>query len=398
MNYYRDLVNKNESSVLLPSGYSRTEYVVFRSLVSKGIRIHLADSARVGMCQWSRYKKQFWVCRSPMRSPEAFMEDVAEIARQVKPMLIFPTDPSTTLLFSKYRELFTPDINIPVAEYDKMLYANNKLAVTRLADNLSVPVPKSYTYSSLKELKEKLRGEKNRLVVKLLHGHGSKGIAYPENVVAVINQCQFLIDKYGLSPGDYPLVQQHVSGEGWGVSCLYWHGEKVVGFAHRRLREKFPTGGTSTLRVSAHCEPLENAADQLLKSLKWHGLAMVEFKYDPASNKYWLMEINPRVWGSIALAVDSGVDFPYLVYLCALGKVKEASRLAKTFDSYPVGRIERWLLGDLVLFLKAISRGKFGYASKIMFESCAHNRDDLKWDDPMAFLGEIVYYATHGRG
>jgi protein-tyrosine-phosphatase len=36
---------------------------------------------------------------------------------------------------------------------------------------------------------------------------------------------------------------------------------------------------------------------------------MVEFKMD-SKGQYWLMEINPRLWGSLALSIDSGVDFP----------------------------------------------------------------------------------------
>ena len=47
---------------------------------------------------------------------------------------------------------------------------------------------------------------------------------------------------------------------------------------------------------------------RLLGTLKWTGLAMVEFKVGTQGGK--LMEINGRIWGSLPLAVFSGMDFP----------------------------------------------------------------------------------------
>src|SRR5262249_10470047 len=50
-------------------------------------------------------------------------------------------------------------------------------------------------------------------------------------------------------------------------------------------------------------------AEKLMAALNWHGVAMVEFKMD-SDGQYWLMEINPRLWGSLALSIDAGVNFP----------------------------------------------------------------------------------------
>jgi biotin carboxylase len=57
---------------------------------------------------------------------------------------------------------------------------------------------------------------------------------------------------------------------------------------------------------------------KLLKALNWYGVAMVEFKMDPRDGKLKFLEINPRFWGSLPLAIASGVDFPYLLYRMAM--------------------------------------------------------------------------------
>ena len=116
------------------------------------------------------------------------------------------------------------------------------------------------------------------------------------------------------------LEQELVSGIGIGVECLYVRGQMIWHFAHERLHEG--TGGGlgsgSFYRKSVIAPPgLLAAAKALLDELSWHGVAMVEFKYEPASGRYWLMEINPRLWGSVALAIDAGVDFPYGLFCIA---------------------------------------------------------------------------------
>jgi biotin carboxylase len=52
----------------------------------------------------------------------------------------------------------------------------------------------------------------------------------------------------------------------------------------------------------------------LLKAMQYRGVAMVEFKYDPARDTFTLMEVNPRVQTSTALALHAGADIPYIVY------------------------------------------------------------------------------------
>jgi protein-tyrosine-phosphatase/predicted ATP-grasp superfamily ATP-dependent carboligase len=116
------------------------------------------------------------------------------------------------------------------------------------------------------------------------------------------------------------LEQELVPGIGIGIECLYARGKLLWHFAHERLHEG--TGGGlgsgSFYRKSIAAPPaLLRAATALLDDLGWHGVAMVEFKYDPASGRSWLMEINPRLWGSVALAIDAGVDFPYGLFCLA---------------------------------------------------------------------------------
>jgi len=141
----------------------------------------------------------------------------------------------------------------------------------------------------------------------------------------------------------YPtLIQERIVGPGMGLFVLCDHGHVVASFAHRRHREKPPSGGASVLSESvAVDQTLLEHARRLLGPLGWHGVAMLEYKRDHRSGREFLLEINGRFWGSLQLAIDAGVDFPYLACLLALGTLTDGDR------PYRLGVKNRWFLGDL---------------------------------------------------
>jgi protein-tyrosine-phosphatase/predicted ATP-grasp superfamily ATP-dependent carboligase len=124
-----------------------------------------------------------------------------------------------------------------------------------------------------------------------------------------------------LLPFGAVVEQEYVCGHGVGMELLFAGGKEVWHFAHERIHEYPLTGGASTYRRSIVPDPrLLAASRRLLEALQWHGVAMVEFKMAP-DGRYWLMEINPRLWGSLALAIDAGVNFPAGLFMVATGKL-----------------------------------------------------------------------------
>jgi predicted ATP-grasp superfamily ATP-dependent carboligase len=73
---------------------------------------------------------------------------------------------------------------------------------------------------------------------------------------------------------------------------------------------------------------------------------MMEFMYDTENKIYYLIEINPKLWGSLELAIFSGVDFGVAIVSSALndGKFKRIQWCKKQVS---------WVLdGDLVNIFK----------------------------------------------
>ena len=157
------------------------------------------------------------------------------------------------------------------------------------------------------------------------------------------------------------------------------------------------TGGASAYRESVAVDAtLYDYAVRLLREHRWTGLAMVEFKANGAGAK--LMEINGRVWGSLPLAVASGVDFPGMLadlYLLGIDSIKPQVR-----SEYKLGVRCRDLQRDLMwitsvltgrqryAFIKMPSRARALRALLGLFNP--RRRFDLQTlDDPLPGLAEL---------
>jgi predicted ATP-grasp superfamily ATP-dependent carboligase len=170
-----------------------------------------------------------------------------------------------------------------------------------------------------------------------------------------------------------------------GVSFLFGpKASPLAHFSHRRLREYPVSGGPSTLRESIDDPLAKDYGERLLKALDWYGVAQVEFRYDPRDGLPKLMEINPRFWGSLPLAVFAGVDFPYLLFRLALGLPAEKAA------PYALGKKCRWILpGDLLHFIKNPNRFHLN-PSFFRFFDPDTAYDFLSARDPLPVFGRVL--------
>ncbi len=181
-----------------------------------------------------------------------------------------------------------------------------------------------------------------------------------------------------------PLIQEVIEGEGNGIFIAAKDGEIFSSFAHERIREVPPGGGASTLRKSSKIDKeLFDYTKKLISNLKWDGIAMVEFK-----GKYF-MEINGRPWGSMDLAVSSGVDFPSMMIEIFVNN-KNIDELKKQFDkSYDTNHHAKWIEGEFEYINYLEKKQKVSLIEKLKilclpFKNTSY--DTFKLTDPLPFL------------
>ena len=142
--------------------------------------------------------------------------------------------------------------------------------------------------------------------------YGRDGSGSANHKAASVGEAQAILADL-LRRYDRVLVQGYVPGRGAGAFFLNWNNEILASFAHLRLHEVPHTGGVSSYRTSWRHDAILKDAEAKLRRIGWQGVAMMEYRWNPAEDTFALMEMNGRFWGSLHLALYAGVDFPSLM-------------------------------------------------------------------------------------
>ncbi len=375
--------------VFVTDGGERASLAIARSLGRRGIEVHSGEHYRMSTSALSKHVTKSVVHPDPQEDCRAFITWLEEYLQQEDYDAIYASREITTLPISYYKARLEKYTRVPYPDYDRMLLTQDKARTFRAAIEAGVPIPKTYFVESMDDLDEIAEDIEYPVVVKSRSktlwkdGRPFTLKVTDENYVKSREQIGGIASKILERSGKMPLIQEYIPGEGYGVEMLTNHGEPRVLFMHRRLREYPITGGVSTMRESIYREELKEPAIQLLEKLKWHGVAMVEFKVDARDGSPKLMEVNGRFWGSLALPVAAGVDFPYYLHrLVCEGDVSPAME-------YPVGVRCRWLVtGDLLWLASSLKDGGNRGAAMREFLRYPDAYDDiLSLDDPLPALG-----------
>jgi len=131
-------------------------------------------------------------------------------------------------------------------------------------------------------------------------------------------------------PNREGLVQPYISGSLCSVSGVSWNGELVCA-QHQLSIRIWPmrVGVSSYAETIPQNAELERGVGRLLRSIGWSGLFQVQFMRDPRGEHY-LIDLNPRIYGSLALAVAAGMNLPGMWTDLLLGRQPRV-------DGYRVG-------------------------------------------------------------
>lgn len=108
------------------------------------------------------------------------------------------------------------------------------------------------------------------------------------------------------------LWQGYATGRKVGVSLWCHEGEFLAESMTMGLHMEPHTGGMMSLRETFWHEAILADAKAKMTVLGWQGVAMMEYKWNPATDEFWFIEINARFWGYLHLDLFAGKDFPRL--------------------------------------------------------------------------------------
>lgn len=253
----------------------------------------------------------------------AFVEAVVKFARKNNVELIVPITDWTLQPISELRDSFAGVSRIALPPRDAVDAASDKFKTVELAQSLGIAVPPTWLIKDIADLRAMPPLEfpvviKDRMSVRRIGNRAVFGsVAYAFGKEELEHKTNNRLQ----AAGDV-LIQKFVTGEGIGFSCFVTGAGVSLPFAWRRIREVDPRGSASSCREAIELdEHLEASSTCLVQKIGFEGIAMVEYKRS-AKGELVLMEINGRPWGSIALPIASGIDYPrYLIDWCLKGTV-----------------------------------------------------------------------------
>jgi predicted ATP-grasp superfamily ATP-dependent carboligase len=381
--------------------------LILRSLGRKNISTVLMAQDFLVPARFSRWHSERVCCHSSFDNEDCFMRNLLGTARTGRYLTFFPLTDSSLLSVSTRRQQLTPFLKLVLPSHESVLRVIDKSETLKLAKDAGVPIPKTFYPRNKEDVIDVSASVTYPAVIKPRRSFvwGKNGVAKYSRPLYV-NSSSDLISTYAKVETDFPapMIQEFVPGHNISVALLFERGEPRAA-CFIRVRRTLPvTGGNSVLRESIPPDPmLLRYASNLLKRLNWHGVAEVEFKIDSRDSTPKLMEINGRFWGSMNVAIESGVDFPYLMYLLAKGEqVRPVFR-------YRIGVKFRWLNADsenLRFTLKGkpklINMGPPNKLDAILrflqfFERDMHY-DGFMLSDPLPFfIDEAVYMYANAK-
>jgi len=313
--------------VLLTDGNFKHTLAAVRSLGKRGIDVTVLSHIPVSISFYSKYCSHHAIAPDPERDPR-FADFLLEYVKNNKFDVLLPISFAAVMQVSRIRKELEPYVKIPLALDSALEIAGNKDRTIHYAGEIGVRIPKTWYPRNESDVASIAREVSYPAVIK---GSEESGFVRYANSPPELSDNYRTIEKYS------PVIQEYITGEGYGFFALYNHGKARAIFMHKRIREYPVTGGPSAVAESVYDPALRDAGLRILDSLNWHGVAMVEFKKDQKTGQFVLMEINPKFWGSLGLAIESGVDFPYLACRMELdGDIEPVCQ-------YPTGVKYRWL-------------------------------------------------------
>ncbi|HEX4605161.1 MAG TPA: ATP-grasp domain-containing protein [Candidatus Angelobacter sp.] len=302
-------------TVLVLDGHSRAAVETMQSLGRAGLQVDLAAESKDCLAMHSRYATRRLRQPTDAAGFHAWLQAHDKTRNYA---LIVPATEASLLMLRQLDESDPLRQKAVIPGNAALDTALDKEKTWQLARELGVPAPGGVLLTSPAEI-----GQVEQFPVVLKPTHSKvmvDGTLRTLAVAVVKNEAERQQQLRRWLPHTPVQQQQYVFGRGVGAEFLFDRGQKVWHFAHERVHEYPLSGGASSYRRSIALPPgLLGDAEKLLTVLKWHGVAMVEFKMD-AKGRYWLMEINPRLWGSLALSIDAGVDFPMGLLQVAQGQ------------------------------------------------------------------------------
>ena len=339
--------------LLLAADHRYASLGALRALREGGYTTWVATTERGWYAARSRAAAGVVAVPDPRCDPDGFVAALADAASALEVAGVLPGSEAALLALAGRQHEFPSGTAVGVCAPEVVERATDKVTLVTLATEAGLPLPPSIVLTQA-EIDRRGRELRYPALVKPVRSEmpaGDGSLRY--ETVRRVRSFEELCSAIQMLPGRTWLVQHYLPGTLGAVSGVAWHG-KLICAVHQTAHRTYPPDGPSAYAQTTPRDPdLEQGVEKLLALIGWSGIFQAQFMR--SDGRKYLIDFNPRLYGSISLAVAAGLNLPVVWANLLVGD-------SPAVGDYRVGVRYRCEERDLRALLAALAQGKASVA------------------------------------
>ncbi len=344
---------------LVTDAEERSALAACRGLSEAGYDVSTVAHGRFAVGHWSRHSKKRFSLPDPRADSLAYVEQLADVLAEEPHDVLLPGSEASMLPISAHRELVEAHVATGLPEHEVVLRAVDKLLLQQEAASAGLASPQSTVGDTAEAAVDAARRVGLPVVVKPWRSFTEQAGSLHKGTARVcLDEDDILAAVANLGA---PVAVQEFVEDARIVSCAgvrLEHG--VVGLALARYSRTWPpqAGSASLARTVELPDGLAEAVDDLLRRIGWTGIFELELL--DLSGRFAAIDLNPRVFGWLVLAIRAGANLPALWCDHVLGRAS-----APCDSAARPGIVYRWEDAELRWFFRALRGLDLGTAASV---------------------------------
>lgn len=359
--------------VLLIEGRARQVLPMSKSLRDLGCEVTTYNTSKLDPGYASKYPHRKLLAFCDSRQPENSLIAIREELEKYHYDIVIPMNDDVAIILSKHKEELKSLTTIAVNDWDVFQMAIDKLKTMSVCMQSGLPCPQTFmSKDEFLKLKDEV---KYPLVVKPRTACAAVGFHISTNEADLLDYYDKAEVKYGPC-----LVQEYIPQDGLQYKAELYidsNGDLKGACVFAKVRWYPIDGGSSTLNETVDRPDIITDCKRLLEKINWRGYADIDLIEDTRDGKAKIMEINPRITGSVKICFEAGVNFSKMIIDEFLDKIVEP-QFKVHYHTYL-----RYMHTDVLWFLKSSNRFK----CKPSWFSFRNTTDQIfSWNDLWVFF------------
>lgn len=333
--------------VLLIEGRARQVLPMSKALRDLGCEVTTYNGSRLDPGYASKYPHRKLLAYCDAHNQEGSYKAIRAELEKYHYDIVIPMNDDVAIILSKHKKELGSLTTIHVNDWPLFSMASDKLQTMEACMKNNLPCPK--TYLSLNDFKQDAHNVQYPIVCKPRTGCAAVGFHVADDEHDLLEYYKKAKQKYGPC-----LIQEYIPQDGLQYKAELYidrNGAMKAACVFSKVRWYPINGGSSTLNETVDRPDIVEDCRKLLAAIGWRGYADIDLIEDTRDGKAKIMEINPRITGSVKICFEAGVNFAKAIVDDYLGK-----ELDNQFEV--AHKYLRYMHTDVLWFMKSPNRFK----------------------------------------